>query len=230
MGCDIPPKGSLQLPGGFNSRTPCGVRLIDSIDETHPAKVSIHAPRVGCDRHVRTPRSRSSVSIHAPRVGCDASYASWTAGQPRFNSRTPCGVRPPHPTALLIPQKFQFTHPVWGATAYLCGIQIDNAFQFTHPVWGATEKLRTQWCRYGGFNSRTPCGVRLGYYTAYAPHLSFNSRTPCGVRRGSTRSTSTTSRFQFTHPVWGATPFSLPGGCAWRCFNSRTPCGVRQGR
>ena len=38
-----------------------------------------------------------------------------------------------------IKTKFQFTHPVWGAT------DVDNllakvqpVFQFTHPVWGAT--------------------------------------------------------------------------------------------
>ena len=33
---------------------------------------------------------------------------------------------------------FQFTHPVWGATAgYMLPTESD-VFQFTHPVWGAT--------------------------------------------------------------------------------------------
>ena len=34
--------------------------------------VSIHAPRVGCDRGLCPLNLRRSVSIHAPRVGCDA--------------------------------------------------------------------------------------------------------------------------------------------------------------
>ena len=35
-------------------------------------------------------------------------------------------------------QKFQFTHPVWGATYHLKRQEIVELFQFTHPVWGAT--------------------------------------------------------------------------------------------
>ena len=123
-------------------------------------------------------------------------------------------------------------------------------FQFTHPVWGATRRECYRWCRLLCFNSRTPCGVRQPprsssrrirsfqfthpvwgatspdirrqYYalvSIHAPRVgcdasrlsrrtswrSFNSRTPCGVRRRCV--------------------LSLLG---WGCFNSRTPCGVRQ--
>ena len=79
------------------------------------------------------------ISIHAPRVGCDlgggsiskmleqfqSTHPVWGATELRpasalrifyFNPRTPCGVR-------LLPQEldtelleFQSTHPVWGAT------------------------------------------------------------------------------------------------------------------
>ena len=36
---------------------------------------------------------------------------------------------------------FQFTHPVWGATN-MCTFAMSNiTFQFTHPVWGATERI-----------------------------------------------------------------------------------------
>ena len=34
--------------------------------------------------------------------------------------------------------------------------------------------------------------------------------------------------FQFTHPVWGATPFGTHRAGGLGCFNSRTPCGVRR--
>ena len=40
---------------------------------------------------------------------------------------------------LMLVQRFQFTHPVWGATERWGAITMDRYwFQFTHPVWGAT--------------------------------------------------------------------------------------------
>ena len=60
-----------------------------------PLRISIHAPRVGCDSVGATPVDlRSMISIHAPRVGCD--------GGVYLDVRTYYG--------------FQSTHPVWGAT------------------------------------------------------------------------------------------------------------------
>ena len=144
--------------------------------------VSIHAPRVGCDLHEASRHHGRNVSIHAPRVGCDGQLFTNQNQSKCFNSRTPCGVRPP----------------------LLC------------------------YCK--GSNS-------------------FNSRTPCGVRPKATQTTTTANKFQFTHPVWGATESEDPKlagsdvsihaprvGCdvryclyarSIRCFNSRTPCGVR---
>ena len=58
-----------------------------------------------------------AVSIHAPRVGCDVVKIGQQAEE----------------------EKFQFTHPVWGATIPgLDGELPVYEFQFTHPVWGAT--------------------------------------------------------------------------------------------
>src|SRR5699024_1399461 len=78
--------------------------------------ISIHAPRVGCDRS-RYPQPSSSdyfnprtpcgvrpwevrqfitgedISIHAPRVGCDAPPEGGGESLRDFNPRTPCGVR-----------------------------------------------------------------------------------------------------------------------------------------
>ena len=100
--------------------------------------------------------------------------------------------------------KFQFTHPVWGATRIRRTLKTHRQFQFTHPVWGATHSRSPGRAPYGCFNSRTPCGVRLHEATAPARALRFNSRTPCGVRRG-----------------YG------DGQADGLRFNSRTPCGVR---
>ena len=55
----------------FNSRTPCGVRRTYSAKPLPPTSVSIHAPRVGCDRSLVYTSTYLLVSIHAPRVGCD---------------------------------------------------------------------------------------------------------------------------------------------------------------
>ena len=83
----------------FNPRTPCGVRRSSMLADMGSGKISIHAPRVGCD-------------IGSTRNGF------WGVN---FNPRTPCGVRQvllrDCPGRLL----FQSTHPVWGATVYCCG-------------------------------------------------------------------------------------------------------------
>ena len=194
-------------------------------------RVSIHAPRVGCDRRrLYAPNSGLRVSIHAPRVGCDASARAFSS----------------------LSSVFQFTHPVWGATEAcseaLCGgfvsihaprVGCDTlpmyfrisalAFQFTHPVWGATNNKRktramTQvsihaprvGCdhslRYNigrdpnGFNSRTPCGVRLTDYPHQKLSYDVSIHAPrVGCDRTPLEGILTVTEFQFTHPVWGAT-------------------------
>ena len=96
--------GGVRLPSspeimwliGFNSRTPGGVRLKDATNSRGATRVSIHAPREGCDlvcarlfsisvqfqfthpgrgATARIERVDTScpVSIHAPREGCDES-------------------------------------------------------------------------------------------------------------------------------------------------------------
>ena len=163
--CGVRPGGWTRPPTlttDFNPRTPCGVRRPPStpvwppppeFQSTHPvwgatnkvfpeyeaAIISIHAPRVGCDkpqtakrstRHNFNPRTpcgvrpalrhalfeAGKISIHAPRVGCDESVQKPGRAYANFNPRTPCGVR--HATA-------------------------------------APRPLSS-----GNFNPRTPCGVR----------------------------------------------------------------------
>ena len=58
-----------------------------------------------------------------------------------FNSRTPCGVRLKDNLQTEEATKFQFTHPVWGATWTEYIHPANAAFQFTHPVWGATSTM-----------------------------------------------------------------------------------------
>ena len=153
----------------------------------------------------------------------------------------------------MIGMRFQFTHPVRGATTYSAFILLERPkFQFTHPVRGATHwiahsdnpryvsihapragcdtsSLAIAWlgrC----FNSRTPCGVRLSQQlTANSPphHVSIHApRAGCDTRK--VYINLSLDMFQFTHPVRGATIVLV--ACSWvvSCFNSRTPCGVRR--
>ena len=94
-GCDCVYRDRSLDDISFNSRTPCGVRHKDSIVTVEYYPVSIHAPRAGCDGdRFATSDCNGQVSIHAPRAGCDVlmqvSATAWN--------------------------KFQFTHPVRGAT------------------------------------------------------------------------------------------------------------------
>ena len=172
----------------------------------YPQRVSIHAPREGCDSYLcdkyglhskfqfthpgrgATDLSRKllethEVSIHAPREGCDRHPRVATRYMIRFNSRTPGGVRPP----ALFPRSFS------------------ALFQFTHPGRGATRTTKQRESDHCGFNSRTPGGVRLIEDWRVARCICFNSRTPGGVRRLANRHYHTPKPFQFTHPGRGAT-------------------------
>ena len=155
------------------------------------------------------PQPCPPISIHAPRVGCDLWQLQDKGWDPEFQS----------------------THPVWGATgrpdwspteqtisihAPRVGCdqpgrgEKDGAmrFQSTHPVWGAT--IQGQRFRYHGkhFNPRTPCGVRRhDSMDKIKVNVNFNPRTPCGVRLLGDLCIQFFSKFQSTHPVWGATRF-----------------------
>ena len=100
----------------FNSRTPGGVRPNVMATKSLSPRVSIHAPREGCDRRRDTPDSPPCVSIHAPREGCDR-----------------IGV-----DLIEYIWMFQFTHPGRGATQLGDISGGASEFQFTHPGRGAT--------------------------------------------------------------------------------------------
>ena len=145
----------------FNSRTPGGVRLCSCFPPPQTSRVSIHAPREGCDvpegfktwlsefQFTHPGRGATAilylgrllfyVSIHAPREGCDG-----------------------------------FRH---------CRGQGLTEFQFTHPGRGATGSNRSPRQAQERFNSRTPGGVRRRRYYHTLTSRSFNSRTPGGVRQ-----------------------------------------------
>ena len=93
VGCDLRAHILPRLGKGFNSRTPCGVRPPSSSRPSSTRSFQFTHPVWGAtklnDRH----HDDTTVSIHAPRVGCDKLAPCPRLAQPCFNSRTPCGVR-----------------------------------------------------------------------------------------------------------------------------------------
>ena len=81
----------------FNPRTPRGVRPLADHGIHFLLRISIHAPREGCDIWLVHSLAISTISIHAPREGCDILQ----------------------PLASLQPGAFQSTHPARGATYYI---------------------------------------------------------------------------------------------------------------
>ena len=131
---------TLAAPFNFNPRTPCGVRLNGLFCFQYNTRISIHAPRAGCDSdgcfcnhgterfqsthpvrgatHRRRIQQRQSrkISIHAPRAGCD-----------RRRDTTQPAARP---------------------------------ISIHAPRAGCDDRKRAKDTRPHNFNPRTPCGVR----------------------------------------------------------------------
>ena len=78
----------------FNSRTPCGVRQMIGILNLRRRAFQFTHPVRGATIFHETHQADPRVSIHAPRAGCDEAVKRAGEMDKRFNSRTPCGVRP----------------------------------------------------------------------------------------------------------------------------------------
>jgi len=103
-------------------------------------RVSIHAPREGCDDHPRGELAlMPSFNSRTPGGVRRNLLASVKARNHSFNSRTPGGVRQVYSVPHFYTREFQFTHPGRGATINsLHDDYISKQFQFTHPGRGAT--------------------------------------------------------------------------------------------
>ena len=204
-GCDAAGAGRREEAGGhFNPRTPCGVRpeAVQRIkrgkkfQSTHPVRgatrrgapyqrcrrISIHAPRAGCDVVLQRHRQPLRISIHAPRAGCDVRSDAYARSHQDFNPRTPCGVRLDPARISCFCANFNPRTP--------CGVR---------PHQSTTAH------KMGDFNPRTPCGVRLIVSKVDTGGEPFQSTYPVrGATAGHSRRWKP-CRFQSTYPVRGAT-------------------------
>ena len=171
------------VPDHFNPRTPRGVRRADTRVASRDKRISIHAPREGCDGVGGLPFGLVDISIHAPREGCDwCRWTSlWSCGY--FNPRTPRGVRPTFRWRDGPPGNFNPRTPR--------GVRL---FRFPHIVSAIAH-----------FNPRTPRGVRPTPSQHPAAQRGFQSTHPA---RGATSQLvlrTVQCAFQSTHPARGAT-------------------------
>ena len=123
--------------------------------------ISIHASQHRMRRHhSRHDHFPFIISIHAPIVGCDQCHLRLVLGFFDFNPRTHRGVRPSGNFNRTLFEKFQSTHPSWGATNF---VEIDNTIakiSIHAPILGCDACLNTSLNCNFYFNPRTHRGVR----------------------------------------------------------------------
>ena len=169
--------------GGFNPRTPCGVRpfsrrarlKLSWFQSTHSLRsathdrrlgdvnylVSIHALLAECDvAYTQVPRTGEVVSIHALLAECD-----YYEGAKRF-----AYIVSIHALLAECDPKPDFA-------LYVLCVSI-------HALLAECDRIQKNPLHYiYSFNPRTPCGVRQIRLWLISRFLySFNPRTPCGVR------------------------------------------------
>ena len=102
----------------------------------------------------------------------------------------------------------------------------EQLFQSTHPLRGATTINRRDMFK-NDFNPRTPCGVRLYFFSQTFDIDKFQSTHPL---RGATimrRACSSSGKISIHAPLAGCDRPKIPIAPPIRNFNPRTPCGVR---
>ena len=173
-------------------------------------------------------RSRSTISIHPSRVGwdpCDFGFSG--SGE------------------------FQSTHPVWDGT-FDSIVKVAVEEISIHPSRvGWDQQLGARQCGFADFNPPIPCGMGLVVVELHDLIFHFNPPIPCGMglsrikRPCSVRlisihpsrvgwddvgfcHTTTSFRFQSTHPVWDGTILIYPAAADHLNFNPPIPCGMGQ--
>ena len=136
--CDIFWIQLVNVPRGFNPRTPCGVRLetlapmtpTPQFQSTHSLRSATYGP-LDLATFLR-------VSIHALLAECDLFPRKISSGEPGFNPRTPCGVRRNRAGIGNSFGEFQSTHSLRSATGFFWNCKCSMWFQSTHSLRSAT--------------------------------------------------------------------------------------------
>ena len=172
----------------------------------HDDRISIRAPRAGCDFLRLQDIARALISIHAPRVGrdlsiCDAVQFSMLISihAPRVgrdNSKFPVGAKPKH---------FNPRAPCGARQHRRAYTQNQSAISIHAPRVGRDPSEIPAESILSNFNPRAPCGARRCRQARGVLPAHFNPRAPCGARHPAQWAAFKDMLFQSTRPVWGAT-------------------------
>ena len=148
----------------------------------HDDRISIRAPRAGCDFLRLQDIARALISIHAPRVGRDPCAQCSKHRTHHFNPRAPCGARQFLYDDNVPTDRFQSTRPVWGATPRKAARAPDGQISIHAPRVGRD----TVFCpppRLRPISIHAPRVGRDGCYVSKDGDSNhFNPRAPCGAR------------------------------------------------
>ena len=192
-------------------------------------RISIHAPREGCDESEGPHGAPPFISIHAPREGCDSSFSANPYSHIRdFNPRTPRGVRRMSRSDRRAPRGFQSTHPARGATAADAPTPPHPCISIHAPREGCDLDMYNAYKELGGFQSTHPArGATHMFCWRVALSTYFNPRTPRGVRLPEKIQTAKTASISIHAPREGCDRYSKQDSEGDGDFNPRTPRGVR---
>ena len=177
--------------------------------------------------HLQHGANHLPVSIHALLAECDHWPRAGPLVRRRFNPRTPCGVR----LSTLCPQppsvRFQSTHSLRSATDQPESINPSAGVSIHALLAECDRRARRHGEKTGGFNPRTPCGVRLK--TSRSGSLAYQFQSTHSLRSATTRTISqATSLHVSIHALLAECDRGIrKSGLRARGFNPRTPCGVR---
>ena len=123
-----------------------------------------------------------------------------------FNPRALCGARPDRRPCRPDDGGISIHAPRVGRDLGAADIgTTDTTFQSTRPVWGATAIVNGILTNLDISIHAPRVGRDVRQKAEEKKSLNFNPRAPCGARRCVGRSGLSTSIFQSTRPVWGAT-------------------------
>ena len=189
----------------FNPRSPCGERRASLAGYAQRFVFQSTLPVWGATCQKQGSTSSAYISIHAPRVGSDRHNKSESSHQNYFNPRSPCGERLICFHHLQNYQQFQSTLPVWGATFAVVFGNLLLPISIHAPRVGSDFNIFAIKNRRNNFNPRSPCGERRHHLLSrlqskisiHAPRVGSDcpmAKTILDIRT-----------FQSTLPVWGAT-------------------------
>ena len=142
--------------------------------------------------------------------------------------RAPCGARLSCSASLPASTEFQSTRPLRGATPGFVFCQPRECNFNPRAPCGARPGRFPLLTIQPDFNPRAPCGARRPEDSRDPPYWNFNPRAPCGARRFHFATFDSSSLFQSTRPLRGATRTCFSAFRLYGHFKPRAPCGARR--